>query len=56
MADVRRGWLDGRTNQDRRFDGPARHIVIRPTLPWRQLAVMALVAAIIGFWLAVGHS
>lgn len=39
-----------------RLDGPPRNVVVHPALPWRQLAVCLLVAALIGFWLAVGHS
>jgi hypothetical protein len=40
----------------RNLDGPPRHLVIRPAVPWRQFLFMLLVAALIGFWLAVGHS
>lgn len=39
-----------------RLDGPPRHLVIRPAIPWRQLVVMLLGAALMGFWLAMGHS
>jgi hypothetical protein len=35
---------------------PTRHITIRPALPLWQFAVCAIVVALIGFWLGLGHS
>jgi UPF0716 family protein affecting phage T7 exclusion len=35
---------------------PTRHITIQPALPWWEIAGMFVIAAVIGFWLAVGHS
>jgi hypothetical protein len=39
-----------------RLDGPARHIVIDPQPSWGGIAVMLIVAVLIGVMLAVGHA
>jgi hypothetical protein len=39
-----------------RLDGQARHVRVDPPFPAWQFALCCFVVAIVGFWIAVGHS